>query len=152
MDGYDGNGQCHKDLFQTRKNHAGKNTVLDEPLFIKYNISIRPAPLVKVFNIREIKGITSDDFTFETNIKANADSCIAPCRRMEISLIVKGDLISVPIASKGCIGAPPLYIFGKVTESKTADLSGFGCDVGDWVKVRLESKKGIIKIFVNGRG
>lgn len=126
--------------------------VVDDKLLTKYNLA-KPhsAPLIRFFNVQDIKGIASDNFTFETSIKGSAGNYGIPCQKMEVSLMGKGDIMSIPLCSKGCVGDLSLYAWGQVTDSKTADLSGFGCDLNDWVKVRLESKNGITNIFVNGR-
>ena len=128
----------------------GKKTVVDEKLLAKYNLPTQHSPpLVRFFNVQDIKGITSDSFTFETSIKGSSGYDGIPCQQIEVSLMGKDDIISIPLCSKGCVGDLSLYVWGQVIDSKTADLSRFGCNLDDWIKVKLESKNGITNIFIN---
>lgn len=138
--------------FRPKEILKGNKVVVDDKLLAKYNLA-KPhsAPLIRFFNVQDIEGIASDNFTFETSIKGSAGNYGIPCQKMEVSLMGKDDVMSIPLCSKGCVGDLSLYAWGQVMESKTADLSGFGCDLDDWVKVKLESKNGITNIFVNGR-
>lgn len=39
---------------------------------------------------------------------------------------------------------------GTTVESKNADLSKFGCNLDEWVKLRVESKNRHMRFFING--
>lgn len=64
-------------------------------------------------------------------------------------IICKDEVISIPLSSKGCVGDLSLYVAGQSISSKDADLSKFGCDLEQWVKLRLEVKNAQVRFFVN---
>lgn len=138
--------------FEQKEISKGQETGVDDYLLTKYNLNIQPLPpLVRIFNVQDIEGIHSDNYTFETSIKGNSDYRGDPCQRVEVSLVGKDDIINIPLCTKGCVGDLSLYAWGHVIDSKTADLSGFGCDLGTWVDLRLVANNGITKIFINDR-
>jgi hypothetical protein len=138
--------------FEQKQILKGKTIGVDNYLLTKYNLNKHPSPpLVRIFNIQDIKGIKSDNYTFETSIKGSSDHRGEPCQRVDVSLVGKDDIISVALCTKGCVGDLSLYAWGHIIDSKTADLSGFGCDLGTWVNLRLVAKNGITQIFINDR-
>ncbi|MEO5564559.1 MAG: hypothetical protein ABIR18_14025, partial [Chitinophagaceae bacterium] len=42
-----------------------------------------------------------------------------------------------------------LYFCGALAESKSADLSGFGCDLTQWTSLRVETVNKTATIYVN---
>lgn len=124
---------------------------VNEELLSKYNVLLQPSlPALRFYNVRDLGALKNDNFIFETMVKSEFQQGTAACQRVEVLILCKNDVIAVPLCSKGCIGDIYLYAAGKEVLSKRADLSGFGCDLGRWVKLRVESHNRDMRFFVNG--
>ncbi|MBS0027517.1 hypothetical protein ACTJJ0_19925 [Chitinophaga sp. 22321] len=137
-----------------KKNEVAKNGELtvDESLLSRYHISLQPAPpALRFFNVQDFGGIKNDHFIFETTVKSNYHEGTAACQRLEILILCKNDLITIPLCAKGCVGDLGLYAAGAGARSRDADLSGFGCNLDEWVTLRVEAKDRHIRFLVNGK-
>jgi hypothetical protein len=124
---------------------------VDEKTVRSHNLALQPqAPSVRFFNVLDLGGIKTDSFCFETSVKSDFREGNAFCQRIEILLLCKNDVIIIPLCAKACIGDLTLIAAGKAVQSKDADLSKFGCDLSQWVKLRVESKNRHIRFLVNG--
>jgi hypothetical protein len=124
---------------------------VDEKIIQSYNLTLQPnAPSVKFFNVLDLGGIKTDSFAFETSVKSDFKEGSAVCQQVEILLLCKNDVIIIPLCAKACVGDIYLAAAGKAVSSKDADLSRFGCDLSQWVKLRVESKHKHMRFLVNG--
>ena len=57
--------------------------------------------------------------------------------------------MGIPLCTKGCVSDMSLFFTGFDAPGKQVDLSAFGVDFDDFVRVRIESVKGKAKIFLN---
>lgn len=125
---------------------------VNKELLGKYNVPLHPTPpKIRLFNQKDIRGILTDNFTFETELKSGPAEGSNACQNITVMLQAKNDIMIVPLVSKGCVGDISLAAFGYYVESKKADLSGFGCTPNDWTQLRIECKKGLLKLFVNNK-
>lgn len=108
-----------------------------------------PASRVRFFNQRELPGLMNDNFTFETKLKNDFDDGTNACHNTEVLIQCKDDIIIIPLAAKPCVGDLGLYFCGALAESKSADLSGFGCDLTQWTSLRVETVNKTATIYVN---
>jgi hypothetical protein len=116
------------------------------------NISLQPAaPTVMFANVRDFGEIYSDHFTFETSVKNDFSEGSAACQLTRIYLLCEGTAIWVPLCAKGCISTTDLYFTYFYTSGKREDLSNFGVDFSQFVKLRIESDSGRARIFVNNQ-
>ena len=116
------------------------------------NISLQPAaPTVMFSNVRDFGDIYSDHFTFETAVKNDFSQGSAACQLTRIYLLCEGTAIWVPLCAKGCISTTDLYFTYFYTSGKREDLSNFGVDFSQFVKLRIESDSGRARIFVNNQ-
>lgn len=106
-------------------------------------------PRVRFFNQRDLGDLMSDNFTFETMLKNDFDDGTNTCHYTEVLIQCKDDIIFIPLAAKACVGNLSLYFCGARAESKSADLSGFGCDLTQWTKLRVEMINKTATIYVN---
>jgi hypothetical protein len=60
-----------------------------------------------------------------------------------------GTAVGIPLSAKGCIADVDLLLPGFYFPGKQHDLSAFGVSFDDPVKVRIESRSGETKVFVN---
>jgi hypothetical protein len=116
------------------------------------NVPLQPTPPTVLFsNVRDFGEIYSDHFTFETAVKNDYAEGSAACQLTRIYLLCEGTAIWVPLCAKGCISNADLYFTYFYTSGKREDLSNFGVDFNNYVKLRIEADSGKAKIFVNNQ-
>jgi len=104
---------------------------------------------VRIFNQRDMGDLMSDNFIFETMLKNDFDDGTNACHKTQVLIQCKNDIIIIPLAAKPCVGDLSLYFCGAQAESKSADLSGFGCDLTQWTALRVEVVNRTASIYVN---
>jgi hypothetical protein len=124
---------------------------VDAATIASYNLTLQPqAPPLRFINVQEMKGIRNDNFVFETSIKNDFRQGSAVCQHVEILILCKNDVIIIPLCAKACIGDLSLYAAGKAVRSSEADLSRFGCDLSQWVQLRVETTNRHMRFIING--
>lgn len=138
--------------FKPSEIQKAQSVEVNKELLAHYNINLSPTPpKIRFFNQKDLKGIMTDNFTFETELKSELAEGTNSCQKVTILLQSKNDILIAPIASKGCVGALSLAAYGHYIESQKADLSGFGCNPSEWTKLRIECKNGLMKFYVNNK-
>jgi hypothetical protein len=116
------------------------------------NINLTPqAPMVVYSNVKDFGEIYSDDFVFEASLKNDYREGSSACQTTNIYLLCEGTAIGIPLCAKGCISGISLMFAGFNVSGKDQDLSSFGVDFNEFVKVRIESANGKAKIFLNDK-
>jgi hypothetical protein len=110
-----------------------------------------PAQRLRIFNQRDMGDLMNDNFIFETMVKNTFDDGSNACHKAQVLIQCKNDIIMIPLAAKPCIGDLSLYFCGVGADSKTADLSGFGCDLTQWTSLRVEVVNRMVTIYVNNK-
>lgn len=130
----------------------GNEISVDRNLLNKYNLSLHPeAPRIRFFNQTDLGELMNDNFTFETVLKNDFAEGTGTCQKVQVLIQCKDDIIIIPLCAKTCIGSINLYACGANAESSDTDLSGFGCDLTQWTKLRVETRNKEMTFFVNGR-
>jgi hypothetical protein len=116
------------------------------------NISFTPQPPMLSFcNVRDFGKIYSDDFVFETSVRNDYREGSAVCQTTNIYLLCEGTAINIPLCEKGCESANNLFFTTYSAPGKKKDLSAFGVDFNDFVKVRIVSAHGKATIFIDSK-
>jgi hypothetical protein len=116
------------------------------------NVLLQPNPPTVLFsNVRNFGEIYSDHFVFETSLKNDYSEGSAICQQTMVYLLCEGTAIWIPLCAKGCVSTADLYFTYFYTNGKREDLSAFGVDWKDYVKLRVESDSGRAKIFINDK-
>ena len=116
------------------------------------NIPLQPHPPTVMFsNVRDFGEIYSDNFVFETMVKNDYAEGSNACQLTRIYLLCQGTAIWVPLVSKGCVSNVDLFFTYFYTSGTRDDLSNFGVDFNNYVKLRIESDSGRARIFVNDK-
>lgn len=114
------------------------------------NISFQPeTPWLSYYNVKDFGDIRSNNFIFETEVRSDYKEGSGVCQFVNIGLLLEGSIISIPLSIKGCISDLYLAVDDHGFDGKKTDLSAFGCDLSQWVKVRCEVKDGKGNIFIN---
>ncbi|MEO0341721.1 MAG: hypothetical protein AAF242_21270, partial [Bacteroidota bacterium] len=103
----------------------------------------------RLYYIEEIPELRVSDFTMETQIQHRYKEGAYACQQVQVLIFCEGDVISIPLSIKGCIATNNLIALDQKVDGSTADLSGFGVDWQDWVKVSCKSKDGVLQFFIN---
>jgi len=129
--------------------HNGKMSITADQIKQK-NIPLQPSPPTVMFtNVRDFGEIYSDHFVFETSLKNDYAEGSSVCQLSRIYLLCEGTAIWIPLCSKGCISTVDLFFTYFYTSGKREDLSNFGVNFNEYVKLRIESDSGQAKILVN---
>ena len=116
------------------------------------NIPLQPSvPTVLFANVGDFGEIYTDHFVFETSLRNEYAEGSAACQITRIYLLCEGSAIWVPLCAKGCISNVDLYFTYFYTSGKREDLSAFGVDFKNDVKLRIESDSGRAKILINNQ-
>jgi len=116
------------------------------------NIALAPTPPVLSFcNVQDFGELYSDDFDFETSVKNEYRGEASVCQMTNIYLLCKGTAINIPLCSKGCESALNFFFTTHEVSGKKNDLSQFGVNFSSFVKVRIHSKAGKAKIYLNDK-
>ena len=116
------------------------------------NIPLQPSvPTVLFANVGDFGEIYTDHFVFETSLRNEYAEGSAACQITRVYLLCEGSAIWVPLCAKGCISNIDLYFTYFYTSGKREDLSAFGVDFRNDVKLRIESDSGQAKILINNQ-
>jgi hypothetical protein len=108
-------------------------------------------PTVFFMNVRDFGEIYSDNFTFETSLRDDYSEGSSACEQTRVYLLCEGTAIWIPLSAKGCISNSDLFFTYYYTSGTREDLSAFGVDFSNYVKLRIESDSGRAKILINDK-
>jgi hypothetical protein len=118
----------------------------------EYNIELQPDIHTVVHgNVKDFGELYTDDFVFETSLKNDYREGSSMCQKTVIYLVADTAPILIPLCAKGCVADVDFYFTGEIFPGKKKDLSAFGDDFNDFVKVRIEAKDGNGKIFFDDK-
>jgi hypothetical protein len=92
--------------------------------------------------------VPDDAFELEATLKNTFGQGPFVCQQTYIVLMGTMGVIAIPLSIKGCVGELNLQTDDSFN-GKTNDLSKFGVDFSDWVKVKCRSKDKKMSIWVN---
>lgn len=131
--------------------HEGKMSISLDQIRQK-NIPLQPSPPTVLFsNVQDFGEIYSDHFVFETALKNDYSEGSAICQLTRIYILCEGTAIWIPLCAKGCVSTIDMFFTYFYTSGKREDLSAFGVDFNNYVKLRIESDSGRAKILLNDR-
>jgi hypothetical protein len=116
------------------------------------NIALSPqAPLLSYCNVQDFGEIYADHFSFETSLRNDYSQGSGVCQMTNIYLLCEGTAIGIPLCAKGCESSLNFFFAGYNVSGKQKDLSAFGVDFNEFVRVRVESQNGKARIYLNDR-
>jgi hypothetical protein len=112
------------------------------------NILMQPqTPWVGYYNVGDLADVYTNDFIFEAEVKNDYAEGSATCQHAEVHVLFQGATLVIPLSIPGCVSELKFLDL----DGKKADLSAFGVDYSDWVKVRAEVKDTVGRVFINNR-
>ncbi len=109
----------------------------------------KEVPWVSLFNVQKSNEVSSKNFTMKTEVKNTFGDGDGICQQTKIVLFGTEGVTMIPLSIKGCVGELSLVIANEEFKGTTKDLSGFGVNFNDWVKVKFEVRNNFAKIFIN---
>lgn len=106
-------------------------------------------PQVEFYNVGNFKPVPLSDFSFSAAVKSYAQGGAAKCQLIKVMLITDEMPVEIPLSAPGCIASLNLYDGVNRISGKFTDLSGFGIELSDWVKVSCRTNANKIQYFVN---
>jgi hypothetical protein len=106
-------------------------------------------PWVDYYNVQDFGELSSDNFSFETQIRNETNTANAVCQESRISIMCSNGRMLIPLAIPGCVGSINLHLSDLYIEGRTNDLSAFGCNLSKWQKLRCEVKNKQLTVFLN---
>lgn len=103
---------------------------------------------VRLYRVEDFGDVRVNDFTMETSLKNTFGEGVSACQNVEIILLCSGQAIIIPLSIPGCIAQNRLWVLDTLIDGKTQNLSTFGTDFSDWVKVKVKSENGQISFWV----
>jgi hypothetical protein len=136
--------------FKDEDFRKGEMISLSEQTLRAKNIPFQPElPIVSFYNVKDFGNIHTNDFKFETRVRNDYQEGSGACQFSQILLLTEGDVIIIPLSVKGCVSDIGIYFNGKSIDGKTNDLSAFGCDLSQWVNLKVEVKNQKGQIYIN---
>lgn len=127
--------------------HQGKLGLTREQIEAQH-IALQPTPpWVSYYNVGPLAQVYTNDFVFESEVKNTFNEGAGACQHSEVHLLFQGGALIVPLSIPGCVSE--LQFLDR--DGKKSDLSAFGVDFSDWVKVRAEVKDSLGMVKVNDR-
>ena len=116
----------------------------------KSNIPMEPQPpVIKYFNVGNFDPVAVDDFSFNAEVKNEYREGAAACQLSGIILVTDDGPVVIPLSIKGCVSELTLFCIDHPVSGKNTDLSAFGVDFTNWVRVGCRSSENKIQIHIN---
>lgn len=106
---------------------------------------------VGLYRVQDFGAIFTDDFELTTSFRNDFKSGNVPCQLAQFTILSEDGPIALPVCNKGCISEISLFAFNKQIDGKKNDLSNFGVDHSDFVRMECISKNQKLTITVNGK-
>ncbi|MEO0507079.1 MAG: hypothetical protein AAF090_13070 [Bacteroidota bacterium] len=103
-----------------------------------------------VYWVEEFEGLTLKDVTMETTLRHVSYGNANPCQMTEIIMLCQGQVILIPLSIKGCVSDLRLFVLDQGFNGKRTDLSAFGVDFSEDIKVTCIAKNDKVAIKING--
>jgi hypothetical protein len=131
---------------------AGGHLQLSSDQIKAAHIAMSPdAPSVSYCNVQDFGPIYSDDFDFETAVRNDFREGTSACQMTNIFLLCEGTAIGIPLCAKGCESAVNFFFTDFAVSGKQKDLSVFGTDFKDFVRIRVHCVSGRALIYVDDK-
>ena len=106
-------------------------------------------PVTKFHMVDDWGEVSARDFQLNTEFRHTLSTGEAVCQHTRLLILCAEGALIIPFSIKGCIGELNLFLAGENINGQHADLSGFGVDYSDWVKLNVSANDGNLAIVVN---
>ncbi|MBA4852723.1 hypothetical protein [Emticicia sp. BO119] len=141
-------------LFRHEIDKIDRNTPIeiDEKGFKNLGIDLNKEKLwSSIHKVSRKNTVSSEHFLMETEVKNTFSRGEGVCQYTRILLLGTEGVIIIPLSIKGCVGELQLNIHEKIVDGRTNDLSSFGVDFKDFIKVKCEVQNQKIRIWISDK-
>lgn len=116
------------------------------------NIALQPkVPEVRYYYVGDMQGLQNDNFILDTELKSDYGQGSAICQLATVLILCENSVFMIPLGIPGCVGEMGLMLADKGFNAQNANLSGFGCNMNEWVRLRCEVRNKQVQIWVNDK-
>lgn len=151
-DGWLGTLETEKTPIYFSKNQIQKGEAvgISEADLLAQNIDLKQENIwTNLHHVSAKHAVDSKAFVMETELRNTFTKSSGVCKQSRILLLGTDGIIAIPLSIIGCVGELKLTIVGEEINGQTHDLSAFGVDYNNWVKVRCEVQNKEIQLFIN---
>lgn len=114
------------------------------------NIALEPLPpVVKFYQVGAFAPVATHNFSFSATVRNDLATGAGACQLTSIVLMTDDNPIIIPLSAKGCTSELNLLSGDVMISGKKNDLSCFGVDLKEWVKVSCKGVDNKLQYFVN---
>lgn len=114
------------------------------------NVSLQPTvPSVSYYYVQDMGALSSENFTLETKLKNTYSTGSGACQNTQLIILCENTVMVIPLAIPGCTSAINAMFADKLLKGTETDLSAFGVNFEDYVKLRLEVKNKSVQVLIN---
>ena len=115
-------------------------------------VDLQPqTPIARIGNSRDFEGLKTDNFIFEAKVRNTYAEGSAVCQNTRVYLLCEGAAIWIPLIAKGCVSSTSLNFINHYASGKEKDLSAFGVDFKEEIKLRIMCVEGKASIYLNNQ-
>lgn len=111
----------------------------------------REAPIFTLSNVHRSFNINTRQFRFTAEVQNTNQQYNGICQYTNVIVMATNGVIDIPVCRPGCVGEVGLQNGMQYLDGKTHDLSGFGVDFTNPVRIVGETGGGMIKIWINDK-
>jgi len=93
--------------------------------------------------------VSGRNFEFKTLFRNTFNEGDAICQQTKIYILCTNKVYGIPFSIKGCVGELKLKLPDKIIKGNDQDLTAFGVDFSNWVKLKVRVSDDKIKIMIN---
>ncbi|HPG05941.1 MAG: hypothetical protein KDC59_05615 [Saprospiraceae bacterium] len=109
----------------------------------------REPPILDFYLVSDTINAESGNMHFEAEVQNTYEERNGICRKTTVLLMGSKGVISIPLSKKGCVGELGLMLGSRYINGKTHDLSGFGVDFSNPVRLSCTTGMGRVDIAVD---
>lgn len=136
--------------FSKNEVHKGEIIGINEADLINQNIDLKSENIwTNLYNVAAKNVVNSRDFILETELRNTFSKSSGVCKQCRILLLGSEGIIAIPLSIKGCVGELEMTIADKEINGQTYNLSAFGVDYANWIKVKCIAQNQQIQVYIN---
>ncbi|MEM9928816.1 MAG: hypothetical protein AAF840_03265 [Bacteroidota bacterium] len=127
--------------------------VVTPEILADLSVPLQPEPPEILFtHVGALDGLYTDDFAFSTRLRHEYSAGTAACQHIQILLLLKDGVISIPLSRPGCTADLHLFAGGQAVNGRTNDLSAFGVVSEDqWLALTCTGDGDLLTFSLNGQ-
>lgn len=115
------------------------------------DLPLEPPPTTMLTTAGQLTGLFTNDFSFRTRLRHGYTAGSAACQHTQVTLLLKGSAIIIPLSQPGCVAELDLFANGQSVSGRDHDLSAFGAIGDTFLELAVTGKDNLLTFAVNGK-